>query len=95
MPAAPSATLVTPEPVEGMRVVLDDDDVVVVDKPVGVAAHPSPGWSGSTVVGALVSVGFRVSTAGTVERQGVVHRLDVGTSRGHGAWPSANTPTPR
>ena len=69
-----------PQPVPGMRVVHDDDDVVVVDKPVGVAAHPSPGWTGPTVVGALAAAGFRVATSGAAERQGVVHRLDVGTS---------------
>jgi 23S rRNA pseudouridine1911/1915/1917 synthase len=63
-----------------MRVVHEDDDLVVVDKPVGVAAHPSPGWTGPTVVGALVAAGFRVSTSGAAERQGIVHRLDVGTS---------------
>jgi 23S rRNA pseudouridine1911/1915/1917 synthase len=69
-----------PEPVPGMRVLLDDDDVVVVDKPVGVAAHPSPGWTGPTVVGGLAAAGYRISTSGAAERQGVVHRLDVGTS---------------
>jgi 23S rRNA pseudouridine1911/1915/1917 synthase len=77
--AAPAATVV-PEVVEGMRIVHDDDDIVVVDKPVGVAAHPSPGWSGPTVVGGLAGAGYRVSTSGAAERQGVVHRLDVGTS---------------
>ena len=71
---------VVPERVEGMTVVHDDPDIVVVDKPVGVAAHPSPGWSGPTVIGGLAAAGFTVSTAGAAERQGVVHRLDVGTS---------------
>ena len=68
------------EPVPGMRIVHDDDDLVVVDKPVGVAAHPSPGWTGTTVVGGLAGAGYRISTSGAAERQGVVHRLDVGTS---------------
>ncbi|HEU0042344.1 MAG TPA: RluA family pseudouridine synthase [Jiangellaceae bacterium] len=77
-PAVPVA--VVPELVEGMRVVHDDADVVVVDKPVGVAAHPSPGWTGPTVVGGLAGAGYRVSTSGAAERQGIVHRLDVGTS---------------
>lgn len=77
-PAAPVA--VVAEPVPGMTVVHDDDDLVVVDKPVGVAAHPSPGWSGPTVVGGLAAAGYRIATSGAAERQGVVHRLDVGTS---------------
>ncbi|MBO1753252.1 RluA family pseudouridine synthase [Actinotalea sp. BY-33] len=76
-PVAPAAP---PEPVPGLRIVLEDEDVLVVDKPVGVAAHPSPGWTGPTVVGALVAAGHRVATSGAAERQGIVHRLDVGTS---------------
>ena len=69
-----------PEVVEGLRIVHEDDDLIVVDKPVGVAAHPSPGWDGPTVIGGLAAAGHRVSTSGAEERQGVVHRLDVGTS---------------
>ncbi len=80
LPAPPSAPPVRAEPVPGMAVVHDDDDIVVVDKPIGVAAHPSPGWTGPTVVGGLAAAGYRVATSGAAERQGVVHRLDVGTS---------------
>jgi 23S rRNA pseudouridine1911/1915/1917 synthase len=69
-----------PEVVPGLRVVHDDPDLVVVDKPVGVAAHPSPGWTGPTVVGGLAAAGYTIATSGAAERQGVVHRLDVGTS---------------
>ncbi|GIG38563.1 RluA family pseudouridine synthase [Cellulomonas phragmiteti] len=76
----PAAPVVVPEPVPGMRIVHDDDDLVVIDKPVGVAAHPSPGWTGPTVVGALAGTGYRISTSGSAERQGIVHRLDAGTS---------------
>ena len=79
-PADPAPAEVVPTPVAGLIIVHDDDDVVVVDKPVGVAAHPSPGWTGPTVVGALAAAGYRVSTSGAAERAGVVHRLDVGTS---------------
>jgi 23S rRNA pseudouridine1911/1915/1917 synthase len=71
---------VVPETVEGVRIVHDDPHIVVVDKPVGVAAHPSPGWTGPTVVGHLAGAGFAIATSGVAERQGVVHRLDVGTS---------------
>jgi 23S rRNA pseudouridine1911/1915/1917 synthase len=78
--AAPAGPVIVSTPVAGMAIVYDDADIVVVDKPVGVAAHPSPGWDGPTVVGALVAAGYRVSTSGAEERQGIVHRLDVGTS---------------
>jgi 23S rRNA pseudouridine1911/1915/1917 synthase len=80
LPDPPAPVQVVPEVVDGLRVVLDDDDIVVVDKPVGVAAHPSPGWTGPTVIGGLAGAGYRVSTSGAAERQGVVHRLDVGTT---------------
>ena len=66
--------------VPDLTIVHDDDSIVVVNKPAGVAAHPSVGWSGPTVPGALAAAGFRISTSGAAERAGIVHRLDVGTS---------------
>lgn len=80
MPRESPAGVGEPVAVPGMAVLYDDDDLVVVDKPVGVAAHPSPGWTGPTVIGGLAAAGFRIATSGAAERQGVVHRLDVGTS---------------
>lgn len=71
---------VVPVDVPDLGIVHDDDDIVVVDKPAGVAAHPSVGWEGPTVLGALAAGGFRIATTGAAERQGIVHRLDVGTS---------------
>jgi len=80
LPSTAPVAPVAPELVEGMKIVYDDDSIVVVDKPVGVAAHPSPGWTGPTVIGGLAAAGYRVSTSGPAERQGIVSRLDVGTS---------------
>ena len=80
LPTPVAAPTVVAEPVYGLSVVYQDDDIVVVDKPVGVAAHPSPGWTGPTVVGGLAAMGHNVATGGAAERQGVVHRLDVGTT---------------
>ena len=80
LPEPDRAPLPPAQVVEGLRVVAEDDDILVVDKPVGVAAHPSPGWTGPTVIGGLAAAGHRVSTSGAEERQGIVHRLDVGTS---------------
>ncbi|MFI8594831.1 RluA family pseudouridine synthase [Microbacterium sp. NPDC078428] len=71
---------IVPVEVPDLGIVYDDDEMVVVDKPTGVAAHPSLGWGGPTVLGALAAGGFRIATTGAAERQGVVHRLDVGTS---------------
>ncbi|MER7169302.1 RluA family pseudouridine synthase [Micromonospora sp. NPDC000207] len=80
LPAPATAPTVVPQAVPGLRVVYADDDIVVVDKPVGVAAHPSPGWTGPTVIGGLAAIGHTIATSGAAERQGVVHRLDVGTT---------------
>jgi 23S rRNA pseudouridine1911/1915/1917 synthase len=69
-----------PEPVPGLAVVYEDDDIVVVDKPPGVAAHPTPGWTGPTVLQGLLAAGHTIATSGAAERQGIVHRLDATTS---------------
>ena len=68
------------ETVEDITIIHDDADIVVVDKPVGVAVHPSMGWTGPTVVGHLRGAGYRIATSGAPERRGIVQRLDVGTS---------------
>jgi len=80
IPALIDPLQVVPEIVEGIQILHDDEAIVVIDKPVGVAVHPSPGWSGPTVVGHLAGAGFRISTSGASERRGIVQRLDVGTS---------------
>jgi len=80
IPAEDDPLAVVPEVVEGIGIIHDDDAIVVIDKPVGVAVHPSPGWRGPTVVGHLAGAGFRIATSGASERQGIVQRLDVGTS---------------
>jgi 23S rRNA pseudouridine1911/1915/1917 synthase len=69
-----------PEPVPGLVVVYEDADIVVVDKPPGVAAHPTPGWTGPTVLQGLLAAGHSIATSGAAERQGIVHRLDATTS---------------
>jgi 23S rRNA pseudouridine1911/1915/1917 synthase len=80
LPAPPTVPTVVAEHVTGLSIVYADDDIVVVDKPVGVAAHPSPGWTGPTVLSGLAAMGQSVATSGAAERQGIVHRLDVGTT---------------
>src|SRR6516164_10469756 len=69
-----------PQPVEGLTVLYEDDDIIVIDKPRGVAAHPTPGWTGPTVLGGLSAAGHTVATSGAAERQGIVHRLDANTT---------------
>lgn len=80
LPPAEKPLEVVPTEVEGMGILHQDDHIVVVDKPIGVAVHPSPGWDGPTVIGGLAAAGVRVATSGASERQGVVHRLDAGTT---------------
>lgn len=80
LPEAPAPVQNTPVDIEGMTILYSDDDIVVVDKPAAVAAHASVGWAGPTVLGGLAAAGYRITTSGVPERQGIVHRLDVGTS---------------
>ena len=80
LPEPPSGEAIPPTPLDEMKIVYQDTDLVIVNKPVGCAAHPSPGWTGPTVVGALVAAGIPITSSGPAERQGIVQRLDVGTS---------------
>ncbi|MFC4059900.1 RluA family pseudouridine synthase [Planomonospora corallina] len=80
LPPPPAAPMPVAEPIPGMAILHEDDDIVVVNKPVGVAAHPTTGWTGPTVIGGLLGAGHRVATSGAAERQGIVHRLDANTT---------------
>ncbi|MEY2989735.1 MAG: RluA family pseudouridine synthase [Candidatus Nanopelagicales bacterium] len=85
----PSPAAAVVEPVSDMPILFEDEDVIVIDKPVGVAAHPSPGWTGPTVTGSLAAAGHVLASVGASEREGIVHRLDVGTT---GAMVLAKSP---
>jgi 23S rRNA pseudouridine1911/1915/1917 synthase len=80
LPPPPAPPAPVAEPVPGMGVLYEDDDIVVVNKPVGVAAHPTTGWTGPTVLGGLLGAGHTIATSGASERQGIVHRLDANTT---------------
>jgi 23S rRNA pseudouridine1911/1915/1917 synthase len=80
LPPPPVPVTLAPEPVPGLTIVHEDADIIVVDKPVGVAAHPTPGWTGPTVLQGLLAGGHTVATSGAAERQGIVHRLDANTT---------------
>ncbi len=80
LPASPQPAVPVPRAVPGLAVVYEDDDIVVVDKPRGVAAHPTPGWTGPTVLEGLLAAGHTIATSGAAERQGIVHRLDANTT---------------
>lgn len=80
MPEPQRKLVVVAQSVDGLDVLYQDADIVVVNKPVGVAAHPSPGWNGPTVLGALAALGISLTTSGSEERRGIVHRLDAGTT---------------
>jgi 23S rRNA pseudouridine1911/1915/1917 synthase len=80
LPPPPAASPAAEAPVPGLLVRYEDADIIVVDKPVGVAAHPTPGWTGPTVLQGLAAAGHQVATSGAAERQGIVHRLDAGTT---------------
>jgi 23S rRNA pseudouridine1911/1915/1917 synthase len=78
-PEPPSAASSSHERI-AVPIIFRDDHIVVVDKPPHIAVHPAPGWDGPTITQELALEGIRLSQMGPVERQGVVHRLDSGTS---------------
>jgi 23S rRNA pseudouridine1911/1915/1917 synthase len=80
LPPPTTAPTLNPQPVPGLTVAYEDSDIVVVDKPTGVAAHPTPGWTGPTVLEGLLAAGHTIATSGAAERQGIVHRLDANTT---------------
>jgi len=62
-------------------VVWEDDDLIVIDKPVGMVVHPAPGSPTGTLVNALLHhCGASLSGVGGVRRPGIVHRIDKDTS---------------
>jgi 23S rRNA pseudouridine1911/1915/1917 synthase len=71
---------IRPEDVAELEIVFQDADIVVINKPAGVVSHPSLGFDGPSVAGVLLARGIQLSTSGAQERQGIVQRLDVGTS---------------
>ena len=71
-----------PAPEIPLRIVYEDDDLLILDKPAGLVVHPSPGHSGGTLVNALLAHGDGSTWGGIagVQRPGIVHRLDRDTS---------------
>jgi 23S rRNA pseudouridine1911/1915/1917 synthase len=78
-PPEPLASPLTPEDIP-LRVLHEDADVVVIDKPAGLVVHPAPGHPGGTLVNALLHHCGDLAGVGGVLRPGIVHRLDRGTS---------------
>lgn len=82
-----SVSLPTPEPIEALPqdipldVVYEDEDVIVVNKPVGLVVHPAPGHPDGTLVNALLHhCAGSLSGVGGQLRPGIVHRIDRDTS---------------
>lgn len=80
MPQPKNSLEIVASIVDGFKIIYQDEDIIVIDKPAGVASHPSVGWDGPTVPGCLLALGVQIATSGAQERQGIVQRLDVGTS---------------
>ena len=78
VPPPPPETL-APEPV-ALRVVFEDADVLVVDKPAGMVTHPGAGRMTGTLAAAALHHAPAIAGVGGPRRPGIVHRLDKGTS---------------
>jgi 23S rRNA pseudouridine1911/1915/1917 synthase len=82
-----SIALPPPEPAKPapenipLRVVYEDDEIIVIDKPAGLVVHPAAGHGSGTLVNALIAhCGESLSGIGGVKRPGIVHRLDKDTT---------------
>ncbi len=79
VPPASSAAI-APEPI-ALKMVYEDDELIVVDKPAGLVVHPAAGnWSGTLVNALVAHCGASLAGIGGVGRPGIVHRLDKDTS---------------
>ena len=76
-PESPSA--VAPEAIP-LKIIYEDSDLLVIDKPAGLAVHPAPGHPGHTLVNAVLNYLPEISTDADATRPGIVHRLDKDTS---------------
>ena len=76
-PPTPSSLL--PEAIP-LNILYEDDDLLVIDKPAGLAVHPAPGHPSHTLVNAILSHLSSLPDTGDRQRPGIVHRLDKDTS---------------
>jgi 23S rRNA pseudouridine1911/1915/1917 synthase len=75
----PAPTSLLPEAIP-LNIVYEDDDLLVIDKPAGLAVHPAPGHASHTLVNAILSHLSSLPDTGDWQRPGIVHRLDKDTS---------------
>jgi 23S rRNA pseudouridine1911/1915/1917 synthase len=80
LPDRPAEIELTADPSVPVRVVHEDADVIVVDKPAGVVVHPGAGQGSGTLVNGLLARYPEIRDVGQPDRPGIVHRLDKGTS---------------
>jgi 23S rRNA pseudouridine1911/1915/1917 synthase len=78
-PPPPPADTPQPEDIE-IPILYQDDDIVVVDKPINLVVHPGNGQPDGTLVNGLLGLGIELAATGGARRPGVVHRLDRDTS---------------
>ena len=76
-PPAPTGLLPEAIPV---KIIYEDDDLLVIDKPAGLTVHPAPGHPSHTLVNAVLAHLNEIADEGDVTRPGIVHRLDKDTS---------------
>ena len=78
VPPEPSVQLL-PENIP-LRIIYEDDDLLVIEKPAGLTVHPAPGHLDHTLVNALLHLYPHLADKGDSIRPGIVHRLDKDTS---------------
>jgi 23S rRNA pseudouridine1911/1915/1917 synthase len=75
----PAPTGLLPEAIP-IKILYEDDDLLVIDKPAGLTVHPAPGHPSHTLVNAVLAHLNEIEDDGESTRPGIVHRLDKDTS---------------
>jgi len=63
-----------------IKILYEDDYIIVIDKPANISVHHAEEWDGKTIVDTLIYNGYNLYKNEDEFKEGVVHRLDVGTS---------------
>ena len=79
LPLDTKEPFIVPEKVD-LKIIYEDKNILVIDKPVGMVVHPGAGRKSGTLVNALLGLGSKLSSGSEKERPGIVHRLDKDTS---------------
>ena len=76
LPSVRQESSLQPQSID-LNIIHEDSDMLVINKQAGIPVHPGPGHQDGTVANALIEIYPNVKNVGSVDRPGIVHRLDM------------------